>query len=609
MSKNPAILGLLTIAILGATSLPADAQSQQQNLASVLGVRPKWDDVPYSTPTGAELAKCNLKTETGGYLLTDGNNQILRKFIDTTGKGKNVDIYSFYKDGAEVYRETRVGNKWHLRWLGAGGMKWAIGDAPPGGKLVIETWQQISAEEAAQEAFQALATGDFERMKALFITPQEMQALGMSAAEAQKLMALQQNAKAEFQKVRGQLPNLPKATFQRLENAKPGAFLPDMTGGKADIVRIPSGLILFENDAANPKKHDWINANDLIQVGNAWRLTAIPSPEVAGGVDPVLIALLEQLKKIDAVMPAPGTGKLGAWTLQRIQVVQKIAEKSTGGERENWYKQVSDNLATAVVDGDKSLVPVLKKWKDDFAKSMPGSNLAAYAAYRDIWSNHQLIMGPLPANKIPKAQEEFHEELAKFLQAYPKCDDAPDALIQIATGSEFAGKDDEAKKWYGQIVTNFPQSNNAQKAAGALRRIDSVGQKFVLTGQTLADKKYTLPTGKITVVYYWASYSTQSTGDFATLKKLQQTFPKDLEIVGVNLDEKAAQASNFLQGAPPLFVEHLHDAGAGINGPLATYYGIFGLPHLFLLDRDGKVVSNKVQTNALEEEIGKLTKK
>ena len=84
-----------------------------------------------------------------------------------------------------------------------------------------------------------------------------------------------------------------------------------MTGGKADVVKIPSGLILFENDANNPKKHDWINSNELIQVGNAWRLTAVPSPEVVGGVDPILIALLEQLKKIDAEMPAPRTGKLG----------------------------------------------------------------------------------------------------------------------------------------------------------------------------------------------------------------------------------------------------------------------------------------------------------
>ena len=124
MSKNPAILGLLTIAIVGATSLPADAQSQQQNLASVLSIRPKCDDVVYSTPTAAELAKCTLEVGNGagkGYILTDGNRQLLRRFIDSTGAG-GVDTYAFYKDGAEVYRETKVdnaGKKWHFRWLGA----------------------------------------------------------------------------------------------------------------------------------------------------------------------------------------------------------------------------------------------------------------------------------------------------------------------------------------------------------------------------------------------------------------------------------------------------------------------------------------------------------
>jgi len=53
---------------------------------------------------------------------------------------------------------------------------------------------------------------------------------------------------------------------------------------------------------------------------------------------------------------------------------------------------------------------------------------------------------------------------------------------------------------------------------------------------------------------------------------------------------------------------HLHQAAVNGTSPLAAQYGIFGLPHLFLVDRDGKVVNNQAQIGGLEDEISKLVK-
>jgi hypothetical protein len=43
-----------------------------------------------------------------------------------------------------------------------------------------------------------------------------------------------------------------------------------------------------------------------------------------------------------------------------------------------------------------------------------------------------------------------------------------------------------------------------------------------------------------------------------------------------------------------------------LDGALATQYGINVLPHLFLIDREGKVVSHTLQMSSLEDEIKKL---
>ena len=42
-----------------------------------------------------------------------------------------------------------------------------------------------------------------------------------------------------------------------------------------------------------------------------------------------------------------------------------------------------------------------------------------------------------------------------------------------AIAEEFAGREDEAKRWYNHIVDNFPKAASAKKGAGAIARLDS----------------------------------------------------------------------------------------------------------------------------------------
>ncbi len=59
-------------------------------------------------------------------------------------------------------------------------MKWGV-DLNKDGK--IDTWKMISAEELSQEVLQALITHDYPRFQALFITSDEVMALGLPQQE------------------------------------------------------------------------------------------------------------------------------------------------------------------------------------------------------------------------------------------------------------------------------------------------------------------------------------------------------------------------------------------------------------------------------------------
>src|SRR5262249_56152560 len=45
---------------------------------------------------------------------------------------------------------------------------------------------------------------------------------------------------------------------------------------------------------------------------------------------------------------------------------------------------------------------------------------------------------------------------------------------------------------------------------------------------------------------------------------------------------------------------HLFQPG-GLESPLATSFGVLGLPNLFLVGKDGKVISRTIQVNGLED--------
>ena len=594
----------------------------QPTPAQILNIRPKCEDVAITTPAPADIAACKLdivKTPGGGsgFVLKDGNGAVLRKFMDVSGGGK-VDQYSYFKDNVEVYRETLTKAGLNIRWIQAGGMKSGIAQQVAAGKIRIAAWQMISAEEAAYEAFQALATGDADRLQAVLITPQEIAALGLPAADAQKLTAQVQAAPAKLAAVRAKIADIATAKFARLEGGQPGAYPTDVTGGTNELIKIAHGLILYDNPTAK-KQNDFINAPEMIQVGMAWRLTdslSMESPDGTGGVNGAEYAkALEDLADFEKNNPAPAKGaKAVEWQLTHVKLATNVAKYATA-DRDNWYRQIVDGLASATSLNDADSVTMLSKWKQHFATNQPGGNLAAYATYREIWALYQLAVSDPKIQNNPKlfnlAQEKYHKALKEFVIAYQKAEDAPDALIQLAMGAEFNGKDEEAKNYYKQIVENFPGHANKPKADGAIRRIDSVGKTLDLASPVLGDpaQRFSMNqvAGKVAVVYYWSTLSSQAGSDFAALKKLQDDYKTDLAIVCVNLDDTPADAAPFAAKSAP-FATHLHQPG-GMNGPLATQYGIFGLPQVFLVDATGKVVSNKLQINMLDDEIAKLVKK
>ena len=166
---------------------------------------------------------------------------------------------------------------------------------------------------------------------------------------------------------------------------------------------------------------------------------------------------------------------------------------------------------------------------------------------------------------------------------------------------------EQAKKWYAHLTRDFASHPLAAKAQGAARRLELEGKVFDLAGPVLGGGTFTMDQvrGKLVVVYYWASWNQQCVGDFAKLKLMLEG-RNNLALVCVNLDNTAEEATGFLRKIQAPGV-HLFQPG-GLDSPLATQYGVMGLPSLFLVGKDGKVLSRTVQVATLEEELKKQKK-
>src|SRR5207248_8612654 len=115
------LTGLLLLGAAAGTAPGAPAVSD------MLRFRPLQEGVACTTPSAAEQKDCKVELDKGktgsGWVLKDGAGNLLRRFYDSNGDG-HVDVWSYYKDGVEVYREvdTTGGRKPdQFRWLNAGG--------------------------------------------------------------------------------------------------------------------------------------------------------------------------------------------------------------------------------------------------------------------------------------------------------------------------------------------------------------------------------------------------------------------------------------------------------------------------------------------------------
>ncbi len=621
-----AIAGGLLIA---GTSLAANPTPQQ-----ALALKPVQSGVSYQRVDDEEVAECRVedidREGWSGWRVIGPDGTLLRRFADTNGD-KKVDLWCYFEYGVEVYRDIDsgfTGKADQYRWLGNGGTRWGL-DRDEDGQ--IDRWKVISPEEVSAELVASIRDRDAKRFAALLASPEELESVGLEGEKLETLSDKVSQAGRGFAAFAESVEAIgPKAEWVQFAGTMPGTVPAGTDGATKDLTVYENAVAMYQNDGQSGQ----LLLGTLIQVGDGWRMIELPT--AARGGDPIAQSsgifftpsvmpnpsetsarnlggatqeLVDRLEAIDRQL-ASATEKrqLADLHAKRADVVEKLVESSSGSpeERRTWTRQLVDTVSMAVQSGDypgglERLKRVASRHAGD------DEALAAYATFHAISSEYVLRQAPEDAD-FAEVQEWYLDRLATFVDRYPESPEAGEAMLQLALSKEFEEKEKDALAYYRKVATAFPESSAGEKAAGAVRRLESVGKTIELAGTTLDGKPLSLADlrGRPVVVHYWANWCEPCKQDMKMLRRLQSQYQRArLAIVGVNVDVSRDQAVEYVKtaqlGWPQLF------APGGLEGsPHARRFGIQTLPTMMLIDGSGKVVSHNIRAAELPDAIDQV---
>jgi thiol-disulfide isomerase/thioredoxin len=413
---------------------------------------------------------------------------------------------------------------------------------------------------------------------------------------------------------------------------RPGVFAG--APGKADVVVYDNVAAVVETDG----KHAQVAIGTLVRIGDGWRVIDAPrsvldeanATPIAGyffqaplakadegglqvpAISPELQKLVSDLEKIDKELAAATSkDKLARLNAARADLIERIIELAQGEDRETWLRQYAETVSAAVQSGGfPDGVERLKKLTSQLARQPGQQHLVVFVGFRALQTNYHESVQTAKETEIPKIHTAWIDGLEKLVEQNANSPEAAEPMLALAQEYEISGKEAEAIDTYGKILSKYPDSEFAKKALGGKRRLESIGNRWMVSGPTIDGKgnlNASALSGKVVVVQYWATWCDKCKQDFATLKQLQAKYGKQgFYVVGVNLDTNREDALKVLKSTPVSWPT-LYEPG-GFDSRYANEMGVFSLPLMVLVDKQGKVVSRNITAEELDAEVRKLVK-
>jgi thiol-disulfide isomerase/thioredoxin len=312
--------------------------------------------------------------------------------------------------------------------------------------------------------------------------------------------------------------------------------------------------------------------------------------------NPEYLRLIDHLGTLgQRIVKSNQAEELFALTMEEVETLDRLIGMSRPEEKEGWIRQLADCLVSAALEGPKNDLRAVNRMsilRANIDQSAPGSALASYVGFQQLQIEHARLVEQ-PHADAANVQQAWRHLLANYVNAYPHASETAKALVELATLSEAAGKDEDARRCYRFMIENRPETADIEKAQGALKRLNLMGQEFhlalpVLKEDTGSDEPFDIETlkGHVVLVYFWSATNEHCLAEIQQLAGIAAD--RRCQLVCVNCDASPAAAVKLMRDHQIGIQLHQRD---GINGHLSHRIGIFDLPQLMVVSKEGRVIS------------------
>lgn len=189
----------------------------------------------------------------------------------------------------------------------------------------------------------------------------------------------------------------------------------------------------------------------------------------------------------------------------------------------------------------------------------------------------------------------------------------PDSYISAMIINDFYSKERssaELEQMYNALSQRIKDSNVGRNLRATLDgkiaiSIGSVAPDFTLTTPDGAELSLSSLRGKVVLLDFWASWCGPCIRETPNVKQVYEKYKnKGFEVLSVSLDDDKGKwtAAISKHALGWLHVSSLK----GWQCPVAKLYQVAAIPAMFLLDREGRIVSTNARGEALGQEVSKL---
>ncbi len=191
------------------------------------------------------------------------------------------------------------------------------------------------------------------------------------------------------------------------------------------------------------------------------------------------------------------------------------------------------------------------------------------------------------------------KEIRQFAARYAETDSAGSAMVYAAMLANKTKQEKLKEELLAALERDHIEDGRIRAFLRRVGRHPDVGRPFEAELTRLDGTKLTLPDdlkGKVLVIDFWAMWCPPCVKYMPHMKNIYAKLKsRDVEIVGISLDKERKKLVEFIQKEKLTWV-HTY-TGKFWADPTVVKYGVTGIPSVWVVGRNGKVVSDDARAN------------